>query len=100
MFERKKIKYAHHIESEHNPMHYIFYKMYLESKREEDLTVREKLALKLIKGQDISVFPIGRAMSLPENTAAATGTDEEKEEGGERTASDSREVNAQVNSFN
>ncbi len=63
-FERKGLKFADHVEIEHNPWNYMYYKMYLERKGEKDLTANEKQILSLIRAQSIEYFPIDKAMAL------------------------------------
>lgn len=65
--ERKSIKFADHLESEHNPWNYMYYKIYLESKNRASLTAREKYLRRKIDSQSIEYFPINQALCLTDS---------------------------------
>jgi len=65
IFERNRVKFRDHTEEHHFTWNYLFYSMYLQSKKSTDLTGIERWMQKQILNQSTAYFPIGRAMCLP-----------------------------------
>jgi len=78
-FERHQIVFEEHLNSDHNVWNYIFYKMYIDQKKETELTGVETYLKDLMVQQKISYFPISKAMALQEEEDGEGELDELKE---------------------
>eukprot|EP00053_Salpingoeca_punica_P012666 m.113561 g.113561 ORF g.113561 m.113561 type:complete len:135 (+) comp16006_c0_seq3:3-407(+) len=63
-FERFAKGFTHHITKEHNIFNYLWFLMYLSTKDETEFTSHELFFHRKMLANDLSVFPIHRAMSL------------------------------------
>jgi len=64
VFERKRIAFTQHAENDHNVWNYVYYRMYVDKKPNGQLTAIEGELKEKINKQDISFFPIRRALVL------------------------------------
>jgi hypothetical protein len=70
-----RVKFAEHLDKEHNPWHYMYYHMYLQQKLPTELNALERKLLELIKKQSIDYFPLNKAMCLPQSEQDEEVTD-------------------------
>jgi hypothetical protein len=64
--------FDHHIRTEHNMWHYLFFLHYIKKKDKSNLSGQESHVWKKVKAKEPSFFPIGRAMML-QGAAVLTG---------------------------
>ena len=80
-FEKVGISFNKHVKKEHNLWNYLFYVIHLTLKDPKDYNGTESYVSGKLKMNDISWFPIGRALSLSlktENTENSNPIKEEK----------------------
>ncbi|KAJ3106266.1 hypothetical protein HDU97_006717 [Phlyctochytrium planicorne] len=63
-FQRHSRGFDYHIKHEHNIWHYLFFLVHLQTKDPTELTSHETYVTELLLKNDISFFPVNRAMSL------------------------------------
>lgn len=63
-FERHASGFGHHIKEDHNMWNYVFFFDYLRRKDDSEFTGQESYVAERVRKQDISFFPVGRAVAL------------------------------------
>jgi len=63
-FQRKAYGFKHHSKFDHNVWHYFYFLVYLQLKDKDEYTSAEEYVAEKHKQEDISYFPIGKALVL------------------------------------
>jgi len=67
VFDKEGISFEKHTREEHNEWNYIYYLVYMQAKDRFEYNGTESYIIDKIENDDLSWFPIQRAMSLSEN---------------------------------
>lgn len=67
VFEKDAKSFENHVRYEHNLWNYLYYIVFLKSKPKLDYNGTESYIYKKIKSDDLSWFPMNRAMSLSDS---------------------------------